>query len=178
MDDLDIFLELYKQQVNLAEDSKKQLSSISSILVTIAALLFGLITIDKTISVDDLPIACILILIGILGILFSFKNQERYVYHIYQILKYRRAIDSILRWKELQDNKILEMRNEIRKSCEVDDSIYLIESLVRKSFRDYRKHATFFAYTKEYSFWIALHFLISVIGTLITITIIIKNNLI
>ena len=134
MDELDIFLELYKQRANLVEELKKQLSTVSSILISIAALLFGIITHDKVPSPDKFRIACVLVLIGILGIFFTLKNKERYCYYTSRYLHHLYAIDAILRWNELHNIPIKNMRNYVRKECKLDPkkSDCLITSLVKK----------------------------------------------
>lgn len=141
MKDIDVFLELYKEQRDLGLHHETQRSTVSSLLLTIAAILIGFITFDNQLTQSDLPATGIVVIIGIFGWLFTLKNYERFSFHRQRSRKLRLAIDAILRCSESHNNEDQEIRDEIRKVLKLDPykSTYLIESLVNMTNNEYEK---------------------------------------
>lgn len=171
MKDIDVLFELYKEQRDLGMHHEDQRSTVSGLLLTAATLLIGLIVFDDKVTESDLPVAGVIVFIGIFGCLFTLKNYERFNFHRERsrtrIL--RLAIDAALRWGELHNNEDKGIRDEIRNALELDPnkSAYLIGSLVKMANNKYRKKEIFLEKADLHKFWVGLHLTVSAIGLLI-----------
>ncbi len=114
MKDIQILLDLYKEQRDLGMHHEEQRSTLSNLMLTAATALIGLIALDQEITRGDIPIALLVILLGIFGAFFSLKHYERFCFHRDRSHTIRLAIDAALRWQECITTRIvvLEMRSE------------------------------------------------------------------
>jgi len=141
MKDIDVLLELYKEQRDLGMHHEDQRATVSGLLLTAATILIGFIVYDKEVTQSDLPVAMVIVLLGIFGCLFTLKNYERFNFHRKRSRDLRLAIDAALRWGELHNNDDKEIRAEIRNALGLDpkESAYLIRSLVKNANSNYKK---------------------------------------
>ena len=173
--DIEIFLELYKAQKDLMIHHEKQRSNASTLLLTVAVVLIGFIRIDNLTRSDYLT-AGIIVLIGILGCVFSLKEYERFRYHLFSSQKCRFAIDAALRCGELNNCEDQKIRDEIRKyfKLDPDSSNYLIQSIADAAEIEYQQQRNYLgrlAKLRLHHFWLVPHLLTSLIGIVIIVII-------
>lgn len=172
MKDIDMLFELYKEQRDLGMHHENQRSTESGLLLTVATILIGVIALDENITRNDFPVACVIVLIGIFGCLFTLKNYERFKFHRKRSRILRFAIDAALRHGELHNNEDKEIRYEIRKALKLcpnapEESGYLIQSIIEMANDKYKKKGYLMEKANLHSFWIVLHLTVSAIGLLI-----------
>jgi hypothetical protein len=136
---------------------------VSGLLLTAATILIGFTVFDEKLTESDLPVAGVIVLIGIFGCLFTLKNYERFNFHRERSRDLRYAIDAALSWGEMNNNDDKGIRNSIRNALELDPngSAFLIESLVKSSNNKYKNEAHFLKNAKLHNFWVGLHLIVS-----------------
>jgi hypothetical protein len=87
---------LYQEHCTHMRHHETQRSTVAASILTIAAVVVGVITFDKQIVPTDLPLSVLLIVLGAFGALFSAKQYERASMHTERARRYRDAIDSML----------------------------------------------------------------------------------
>jgi hypothetical protein len=70
----------------------QRLGLTNAVLVTAAAAL-GLVSVDGKITPSDTPVGAFLVVLGIVGSVFTLKHYERFRMHMEQASQYRRALD-------------------------------------------------------------------------------------
>lgn len=174
MNDIQILLELYKEQRNLGLHHETQRSKVSSLMLTAATILIGLIAFDDNINEYDLPQALAIFFLGIFGAFFTLKHYERFSFHRHRSRVLRKAIDAVLKCGELHSNENRRVRDEIRKSLDlkIEKSPHLLRSIVKITNRQYKYKGGCLQKASLHKFWASLHLFISVIGLLIAFKII------
>lgn len=139
----DILFALYTENVNQCRHHETQRATVTSSIIAIDTIIIGLITFDKTINLTDIPLAILLIILGIFGATFTLKHYERYSLCVERLRQYRKELD-----EQFGDNEILRLKN-------IADEIHAkrFPNLVR--------------YT-HHKFWIFLHVIITVIALVLT----------
>lgn len=174
MKDIDILLELYKEQRDLGIHHENQRSTVSNLILTIATVLIALISIDNHLTNSDLPVALTLIFLGIFGASFTLKNYERFSFHRHRSRLIRKAIDAALKWGELNNDEDHGIRDEIRETLGLDmkyPSQLLMEAIVNTANDQYKGKSHFLYKTDLHKFWVGLHLMISVVGLAIIVII-------
>jgi hypothetical protein len=92
---IDVLLELYKQSILQALHYQNQRSTLSSLISTLTAASFGLVILDKSIGVLDLPFTFLVSILGVAGSLFATKYHERYYNHALRADGYRDALGEL-----------------------------------------------------------------------------------
>jgi hypothetical protein len=172
--DIDMLLELYKEQRDLGIHHENQRSTVSNLILTVATVLIALISIDNHLTKSDLPVALTLTFLGIFGALFTLKNYERFSFHRHRSRLIRKAIDAALKWGELNNDEDHRIRYEIRATLGLDmknSDQLLIEAIVNKANDQYKGKNRFLYKIDLHNFWVGLHLVISVVGLAIIIII-------
>ncbi len=166
-------MELYKEQRQLGLHHEGQRNAVTGIILTIASGLIAVIGFDKELTFSDLPIAFVVVLAGIFGAILSLKHYERFVFHRGRSRLLRKAIDAALRYSEQQDERDRELRDEIRKSVDLnrESSLDLLKALVDKANKDYEDKNPFLYRWKLHKLWAAISVLISLIGVVLILMI-------
>ncbi len=143
-DKIDVLLDLYNEHCDWERHHETQRSSVTSILIAVAAGILGVVTFDGHINAVDVPLTGFLVFLGIFGALFSAKQYNSFSKHQERANKIREALDAAL-----PDAKILELRKAADAACENKDR--------------------FISRLRLHHFWNALDILIALIGLLLTI---------
>jgi hypothetical protein len=106
-DKVDVLLELYKEHCNWERHHESQRSSVSSILIAIAAGIIGIVTFDGHLNIFDIPLTVLLIVLGCFGSLFSAKQYNSFSLHQQRANKIRDALNTFV-----PDANILILRKE------------------------------------------------------------------
>jgi hypothetical protein len=91
----DMLWGLYQEHYTHIRHYESQRSTVTNLLIIIAAALLAFITYDKAITRADIPLACMLFMIGVFGATFSLKYHERASLHYQRVLKYRDKLDKL-----------------------------------------------------------------------------------
>jgi uncharacterized membrane protein YidH (DUF202 family) len=142
-DKVDVLLDLYREHCNWERHHETQRSSVTSILVAVAAGILGIVTFDGHIDTIDLPLTSFLIILGCFGALFSAKQYNSFSQHQERANKIREALNTLV-----PDAKILELRKEADEIC--------------------KKKNRMMSKMRLHYFWNSLHVLITIIGILLT----------
>jgi uncharacterized membrane protein YeaQ/YmgE (transglycosylase-associated protein family) len=108
-DDTDILIEFCKQHWAEAKQAEDQRDALSNIILGISAALIALIA-QKNLAKDTLPLALLLLILGVYGAIASEKLYERHQLHSIRASVCREKID------ELHPNaQLLIMREKVFK---------------------------------------------------------------
>lgn len=91
----DMLWGLYQEHYAHIRHYESQRSTVTNLLIIIAAALLAFITYDKAITRADIPLACMLFITGLFGAAFSIKYHERTSLHYQRVLKYRDKLDKL-----------------------------------------------------------------------------------
>lgn len=141
----DILIMMYEQEWGQVRHVENQRSLISNLLLMMAAIILGLISLSDI----YLPITVFLMLTGVFGASFSLKLHERAAFHIERARKYRDRLE------ELFPNTNLKL---LREAAD-------------------KKHVTLHPALDKiriHKLWVWLHLLVSLIGLLLTISIVLR----
>jgi hypothetical protein len=140
----DMLWRLYQEHYTHIRHYESQRSTVTNLLIIIAAALLAFTTYDKAITRADTPLACMLFLIGLFGAAFSIKYHERASLHYQRILKYREKLD-----------KLFDPPFIIALKEEADQQLKAIYP---------RLNGGRFSWVKVHKLWIVFHLLISLFG--------------
>jgi uncharacterized membrane protein YidH (DUF202 family) len=143
-DKVEVLLDLYNEHCDWERHHENQRSSVTSILIAVAAGILGVVTFDGHINIIDVPLTSFLIILGCFGALFSAKQYNRFTQHQERANKIREALDTFM-----PDAKILKLRNDADEKSKKKN---LIISKMRL-----------------HHFWNTLHILIALIGAILTL---------
>ena len=73
-----------------------QRSTMSSLVVVVSGAIITLVTADKCVNIYDLPLAFLLVVLGVFGWFFSAKQYERSQLHVERVRGYRAMLDQAL----------------------------------------------------------------------------------
>jgi len=152
MDEKDILWYMYQEHCTHGRHHETLRATTTNLLFVVAAGAIAVITHgDKSLALDNLPLAILLIPIGLLGALFSAKYHERFDMHMQRAGKYRDALESLIPASNLR----------VLKS-EADAATK-------------KKYPKLFE-LRLYKFWIALHCFVAALGVILTVTIVMLNR--
>jgi hypothetical protein len=141
--DTDVLLKIYEEQMGRAKQVEEQRSTFANIVFVIAAAVIALIN-QKGVSIQSLPLAILLIALGIYGIVMSEKLSEQTQFY------FERA------------RSLHEHLDELHPKANL---IHLREDA------DNKHHAKFPLWGKlrVHSLWLILHLAIVLIGVILTV---------
>lgn len=145
-DDTDVLLKLCEEQWTQGRHSESQRATVTNIVFTISAVIIGFL-VQKGFSLTSLPLAILLILLGIYGAVTSAKLYERWQFHMRRARYWRRRID------------------ELHPDAQ-------IEQLKAEADAEHKLKYSNLERIQLYQLWLALHILIALIGLASTIFII------
>jgi hypothetical protein len=143
-DKINILLDLYNEHCDWERHHENQRSSVTSILIAVAAGILGVVTFDGHINITDVPLTSFLIILGCFGALFSAKQYNSFTQHQERANKIREALDALV-----PDAKILTLRNAADKKTKLKNRVITKMRL--------------------HHFWNTLHILIALIGAILTL---------
>lgn len=139
----DILWNFYQEHCVWERHHEAQRTSMTTLFVAIAAGVLGVITFDSKLNFTDLPLTAFLAMLGLFGAIFAAKHYERFCQHQERANQYRRALDA-----QFPSAGILSLR-------------FAADEKVHAKFPRLRK-------LRLHSFWIGLHILIALFGTVLT----------
>jgi hypothetical protein len=147
-DDTDVLLKLFEEERNQGLHLESQRAIVTNFIITISAAIVGFL-VQKKFEIYTLPLAMMLILLGIYGIVISTKLYERWQIHSRRARYWRRRIDQLHPKARIEP---------LRVKADVDHSAKY--SKIEK--------------IRLYRLWLLLHILIALMGVICTIIIIIR----
>jgi hypothetical protein len=95
-DEIAILWGLYQEHITYARHQESQRSTVGMLIITVSSALIGIATYDDKILISDLPIAMLIVVLGLFGAIFSAKHYERFTFHNERTEEYRRKLEEIL----------------------------------------------------------------------------------
>jgi hypothetical protein len=90
----DVLLRLYEEQRRQARQSEDQRATISNIVLVVASAILGFAS-QNGLGLTTLPLAALLIVIGLYGVVASEKLYERFTFHANRSRYLRKQIDKL-----------------------------------------------------------------------------------
>ena len=150
-DDNELLWNVYREHCDWERHHETQRSSVTNIMIAVAAGVIGVISLDGALGVPDLPLSIFLIVQGLFGAVFVGKQYERFARHQRLAGLYREQLN-----KNLQGAQIVMIRDtgdETQKSC------YPLFSRLRLN-----------------HLWIYLHMSFAVFGIVLAFIILVQQN--
>ncbi len=94
-DKTELLLALYLEDIAYARHHEDLRSTITNLILVIGAALAGFVGFDNKINNSDIPAAIFLIIVGLVGAIFSYKHYERFHSHYARAREFRSSLDSI-----------------------------------------------------------------------------------
>lgn len=152
MDEKDILWNMYQEQCTQGRHHETLRATTTNLLLVVAAGAIAVITHgDKSLALGNLPLAILLISIGLVGVLFSAKFHERFDMHMERARNYRDALEKLV------------PASNIRALKSQADA------------KTKKKYPRLFD-LRLYKFWMGLHFLVAALGLVLTLIIIALNS--
>jgi Ca2+/Na+ antiporter len=145
-----IMICLYQEHLNQARHQENQRSTMSNLILIICSALLAAVTLDKDLSLTDLPLTLFLFSLGVYGAVFSAKYYERFKLHYERSRIVRKQLEKII---NSIDNK------ETQKAADIKT----------------RKQFPIMFSLRLYWLWIILMLIISVVGLGLTVAILVAN---
>jgi Ca2+/Na+ antiporter len=99
----DVLGKIFQEHCTRSRHHQIQRSKVIGTIVAVSAAIIGIITFDKTIAAPaDLPLAFLLIVLGVFGAGFAMKHYERFNFHMERARSHRDALDALLPGQSLQ----------------------------------------------------------------------------
>lgn len=76
------FLDVYKDNRDHARHHEAQRTTVSNLIIFTSAGISSIISLDRDLTLDDLPLTCFIIFLGLFGVVFSIKYGFRIGYHL------------------------------------------------------------------------------------------------
>ena len=93
---VDIVRGLYQEHSKFRLHHEQQRSTATGLILTLAGVSIGFITFDDQISLADWPLALLVLLLGLLGFVFSRKQYERFKYHDHKCETYITKLEELV----------------------------------------------------------------------------------
>src|SRR5438128_7077133 len=94
-DQREVLVGLLKEHYNHVSHYETQRSTVSNLIVIVAAAILAFVTHDNALTGSDLPLAFLLLLVGVFGIAFAAKYYERTKANADRYYKYRDKLDEL-----------------------------------------------------------------------------------
>lgn len=146
----DVLWKFYQEYYAQMRHYEMQRSTVTNLLLLVAAAILAFITYDKALSRSDLPLTGLLVIIGLFGAAFSLKHYERSSFHIERARKFRDKLDELL----FESTLITHLKREA-------DALHKKNHPILS--RNYR------GWWRVHRLWVVLHLLIAALGLLLTI---------
>lgn len=151
MDEKDILWNMYQEHCAHGRHHENLRATTTNLLLVVAAGAIAVITHgDKSLALNNLPLAVLLVPIGLLGVLFSAKYHERFDMHMERARQYRDALENLVPASNI---KALKSKADAKTE---------------------KKYPRLF-HLRLYKFWMGLHFLVAMLGLILTVTIVVLN---
>ncbi len=143
---INVLLTIYESEMSWAKQAEDQRTAITNIILIVASIIIGVIPQSGGLSLETLPVALLLMGLGLYGAVISQKLYERHRFHYGRARYHRRKLDQLL------------PDAEIHKSMDDAEAVHKkkYKRLYRISFNQ---------------LWMSLHITIAVAGLLLTIII-------
>jgi len=148
-DDTEVLLRLCEEQWCQGRQSESQRATVTNFIITISAAILGFL-VQKEFTLTSLPLAILLIALGVYGAVISAKLYERWQFHMRRARYWRKRID--------------ELHPDAR-----------IDQLKVESDLEHKRKYPKLEKIRLNRLWSALHILIILIGVACTIIIIIRR---
>ena len=108
----DLLFKLYQEEVDQCLKNTELRVKTTGLVLTITAGLTAIISFDKVVTYQDLPIIFFLILIGLVFVVSTMKQHERFSFHMFRSREYLYRLESnikdlnITATKEIADKKL------------------------------------------------------------------------
>ncbi len=161
----DLLWGLYQEHRNHARHNETMRANITNYLIAISAGLGSLIAIGGGLDNADLPLTIMLIVVGILGTIFSASHTERYHRHRQRSAEYVNELDRL--WFNhglLPKSQEEETRRTIQQVKACADTEHLNKSIFGALRRATNTHVL----------WLFFPLLISLIGVILTVIVSLK----
>lgn len=147
----DVLLALHQEYFAQIRHYDTQRSTVSNLLVIVAAAILAFVTFDKALTPSDLPLTFLLFIIGLFGAAFCIKYYERAALNSERFHGYQRKLDEVLFNSQL----IHPIREETdKKHAEEFPRLYGKGNL---------------SWVKVNRLWVIFHLLVSLLGLILTI---------
>lgn len=156
-DQREILLTLLKEAYNHVRHYETQRSTVSNLIVIVAAAILGFVTRDNALTRADLPLSSLLFVVGIFGIAFAAKYYERTKANADRYYKYRDKLDELFFESRGLSNVLDEAAKDTSAACP-----RLVEG-------------GSLGWIKVHRLWITFHALIGCLGLILTILILFKR---
>jgi hypothetical protein len=144
MDDRDLVWNLFLHNRDYMKHHEQLRATVANLTVAMAAGLIGLITYDKHIGMEDVPLAIMLAAVGAFGSAFALKHYERGYLHRNRSNEYLAKLNALM-----PEAEILNLRSKA-------------DAMTNMQFPRLYKFSV-------NSFWVALHGFVVVIGIVMTV---------
>lgn len=135
----DVYWGLYQEHTSQGRHHEEQRSTVTNLIIAIAAGILGLFALDQAPSAIHLLLAVFLFALGAFGALFTAKHYERFNMHMQRARRYRDEVDATV-----TDRRVAELK--------------------RIADGDARRDFPVLFGLRLFWFWIGLHLLIALIG--------------
>ena len=114
MDNSEVCLKLCQEYSAESRHHEQQRATVTGIFAALATAILTIVSLDNSINMSDLPAAIFLLVIGVFGCVFSYKEYERVFVCMERARQFRLALETvmpesnILKIKKIADNKTKE----------------------------------------------------------------------
>jgi uncharacterized membrane protein YbhN (UPF0104 family) len=147
-DNTDVLLKLCEEEWTQGRQSESQRATVTNFIITISAAILGFL-VQKDFTITSLPLAILLIALGVYGAVISAKLYERWQFHRRRARYWRKRVDELHPDARIEQLKV-----------ESEAKHKLAYSKLEK--------------IRLNRLWLALHILIVLIGVACTVIIIIR----
>jgi len=95
-EDSDVLWGLYQDHRGEGRHQENQRATATNVIVAISAGILGLIALDSQLTGPDIPLAALMVLVGLFGALLTAKHHERFWFHMERARQYRDALEKLL----------------------------------------------------------------------------------
>jgi hypothetical protein len=148
----DVLLEFLHEHYSQLRHYELQRSTVSNLLVIIAAAILAFVTFDKALTIADLPLTVLLFVIGLFGAAFCLKYYERSARYYDRIKATRDMLDQVV----FGGSVLGDLRNEANAQHDKEFPVF---------------HGGKLSWVKVYRLWIIFHVFIALLGLILTILI-------
>ena len=93
MDEKDILWKMYEENRSYARHHEQLRATGTSLLIAVGAGVIGLITHNRVLGYEELPLSVLLLVVGLFGAVFSAKHYERLRLHLTRAEQYLDALE-------------------------------------------------------------------------------------
>jgi len=93
---IDVLLKMYENDMSWAKQAEDQRTAITNIILLVASIIIGVIPQSGGLSKETLPVALLLVALGIYGAVISQKLYERFRFHYGRARYHRRKLNDLL----------------------------------------------------------------------------------